>query len=356
MKILITGICGFAGSVIAGTLQARREGLDIWGLDNLMRPGSENNRHRLKASGVHVVHGDVRAASDFEPLPDVDWVIDAAANPSVLAGVDGRSTSRQLVEHNLQGTLNLLEYCRSRRSGMILLSSSRVYSIRELNAIPIRAGNRGFQFDEGAPCPSGVTAEGLKESFSTAPPISLYGSTKLASEVMAIEYAETYGFPIWVNRCGILTGAGQMGTAEQGVFSYWLHAHAARKPLRFIGFGGTGHQVRDAFHPVDLALLLETQMDYTGGVDSRIFNVGGGRSNAMSLAQLTDWCDERFGKHEVEADPAPRRFDIPWLVMDSNRARARFGWAPGKDLDRILGEIAVHVKENPDWLRMTGAI
>src|SRR5260221_2506548 len=130
--------------------------------------------------------------------PAVDWVIDAAANPSLLAGVDGRSSSRQLVEHNLRGTLNTLEYCRAGNAGLILLSSSRVYSIAELNAIPVRDHNARFDFDDSAPCPPGVSALGVQESLSTSPPISLYGSTKLASEIMALEYSEAFGFPVWI--------------------------------------------------------------------------------------------------------------------------------------------------------------
>ena len=353
MRLLITGICGFAGSVIAATFQSRKEGVSICGLDNLMRPGSETNRLKLKRAGIRVIHGDVRQASDFETLPDVDWVIDAAANPSVMAGVDGRSSSRQLVEHNLCGTLNILEYCRARSAGLILVSSSRVYSIAELNAIPVRSCNSRFDFDDNAPCPPGVSALGVQEGFSTSPPISLYGSTKLASEIMALEYAEVFGFPIWINRCGILTGAGQMGTAEQGVFSYWLHAHARKAPLRFIGYEGSGRQLRDAFHPEDLAILLEAQMEYSGRPGSRIFNVSGGRENCMSLAELTAWCNERFGAHPVTPDPAPRRFDVPWLIMDSARARQAFSWSPRKSLQQILTEIAAHAEANPDWLERT---
>src|SRR5258708_29777853 len=87
MKILITGIWRFVGSSVAECLLQRREGFSIWGIDNLMRPGSETNRARLRHLGVNFVHGDIRAASDFETLPAADWVIDAAANPSVLAGV-----------------------------------------------------------------------------------------------------------------------------------------------------------------------------------------------------------------------------------------------------------------------------
>jgi CDP-paratose 2-epimerase len=353
MRLLITGICGFAGSLIAETFQSRKEGVTICGMDNLIRPGSEENRLKLKRAGILVIHGDVRQPSDFESLPGVDWVIDAAANPSLLAGVDGRSSSRQLVEHNVHGTLNILEYCRARNAGLILLSSSRVYSIAELNAIPVKAHNARFDFDDSAPCPQGVSALGVQESFSTSPPISLYGSTKLASEVMALEYSEAFGFPVWIDRCGILTGAGQMGTAEQGIFSYWLHAHARKLPLSFIGYQGCGHQLRDALHPEDLATLLEAQMEYSGTPDRRVFNVGGGRENGMSLAELAAWCNERFSAHSVTPDPAPRRFDVPWLVMDSTRARQLFSWSPRKPLRQILTEIAAHAEANPDWLDRT---
>src|SRR2546425_13372152 len=111
MKLFVTGICGFAGSAIARSLLERIEDLTIVGIDNLLRPGSETNRLKLRKLGVRLVHGDLRAASDFEALPAVDCVIDAAANPSVLAGLQQSFTSRQLFEHNLGGLVNILEYC-----------------------------------------------------------------------------------------------------------------------------------------------------------------------------------------------------------------------------------------------------
>jgi CDP-paratose 2-epimerase len=186
-------------------------------------------------------------------------------------------------------------------------------------------------------------------------PVSLYGATKLASEIMAIEYGLTFDFPVWIDRCGVLAGAGQFGTAEQGIFSYWLHAHAARLRLRYIGFGGCGYQVRDAFHPEDLAALIALQLQRTPPPDP-IYNAGGGAANAMSLAQLTQWCDERFGPHRPEPDTHPRPFDIPWLIMDSSRTRMDFGWTPERDLGSILVEIAAHVHDNPGWLQRSGAL
>src|SRR5690242_12215484 len=112
MRVLITGLCGFVGSTLAVELIRRAPRLEIIGLDNLIRPGSELNRKNWRARGVRLVHGDIRCASDLEALPAVDWIIDAAANPSVLAGVGDHTSSRQLLEHNLLGTINLLEFCK----------------------------------------------------------------------------------------------------------------------------------------------------------------------------------------------------------------------------------------------------
>jgi CDP-paratose 2-epimerase len=355
MKILITGICGFVGNRIAAALQERTADLEISGIDNLLRPGSEMNRAALARRDVRVIHGDLRMRSDMDALPDSEYVIDAAANPSVLAGVDGRSSPRQLSEHNLGGTLNLLEYCRERKSGLILLSTNRVYSVPELAALPVVERGQAFELDRSAMLTAGLSADGISEQFSVQPPVSLYGATKLASELMALEYGAAFDFPVWINRCGVLAGAGQFGTAEQGIFSYWLHAHAAKRPLRYIGFGGRGLQVRDAFHPDDLAELIAMEMRRKPP-SNPIFHAGGGPENAMSLAQLTAWANDRFGKHEPAPDLRPRPFDAPWMVMDCRRAATELGWRRGRGMDAILNEIADHVTAYPDWLVRCGVV
>ncbi|MBV8731131.1 MAG: NAD-dependent epimerase/dehydratase family protein, partial [Acidobacteriia bacterium] len=151
MKVFITGICGFVGSSLARWLKSASGDLKVFGIDNFIRPGSETNRPLLQSMGIAVTHADVRSASDLESIPTADWVIDAAANPSVLAGIDGRTNSRQLIEHNLQGTLNLLEYCKKHDAGFLLLSSSRVYSIPPLAQLPIKLAGRAFQLDLSRP-------------------------------------------------------------------------------------------------------------------------------------------------------------------------------------------------------------
>jgi CDP-paratose 2-epimerase len=356
MKVLITGVCGFVGSSIARSVITHSSETRVWGIDNFVRPGSETNRLELRRLGVGLFHGDVRCQSDFDQLPDVDWVIDAAAQPSVLIGADGRTSSRQAVEHNLLGTINILEYAKARRAGLVLLSTSRVYSIPQMQAIPLKESGDSFVFDDAKPAPPGVSAFGITEEFSTAAPISLYGSTKLASEALALEYGLTYDFPVWINRCGVLAGAGQFGTAEQGIFSYWLHAHAARRRLGFFGFGGRGLQVRDALHPRDLAVVLIQQITGAAGVKpGQILHIAGGAENSMSLAQLTHWCDERFGPHPAVSNAATRPFDVAWVVLDSSRTRRLFDWQPEMTLPRILDEIAEHAGRHPDWLNLAGA-
>jgi CDP-paratose 2-epimerase len=353
MRILITGICGFAGSTLTRALLESAENLQIFGMDNFIRAGSELNRPGLEKLGVKVFRADIRNAADFETLPAADFVIDAAANPSVLAGVDGKTGSRELLEHNLWGTVNVLEYCKTHRAGLVLLSTSRVYSVPPLAALPVEIHQRAFRPKPRVKLPEELTAAGVREKFSTAPPVSLYGASKLASETIALEYAETFNFPVWINRCGVLAGAGQFGKPDQGIFSFWINSHLRRRPLKYIGFDGQGHQVRDCLHPRDLAPLLFAQMKYRGSDKPRIANFSGGAANSMSLAQLTDWCDARFGKHAVQSDSNPRPFDIPWMILDSALAEKTWNWSPKILLPQVLEEIAVHAEQNPNWLEIS---
>lgn len=355
MKILVTGACGFVGSTLIRTWRQSGSPHQLIGLDNLSRPGSETNRQAIRALGVPLHHGDIRCASDVESLPDVDAIIDGAANPSVLAGVAGPSSSRQLVEHNLVGTVNLLELCRRLGATFIQLSTSRVYSIPPLAALPIRAVAGAFEPDTGETLPHGLTAAGVSELFSTAPPVSLYGATKLASEQIALEYGAAFGFQVFVNRCGLMAGAGQFGRGDQGIFSYWIHAWRARQPLRYIGFDGQGHQVRDCLHPADLVPLIDGQLSCASDSVPRMINVAGGRASAMSLRQLSDWCRNRFGEHRVLSDPTARPFDLPWLVLDVGRAAKYWAFRPARTTQDILEEIAQHAERHPDWLALSDA-
>ncbi|MBC8126643.1 MAG: NAD-dependent epimerase/dehydratase family protein [Gloeobacteraceae cyanobacterium ES-bin-144] len=355
MNLLITGICGFAGSVLARTLLQHQSGLHITGIDNLSRKGSETNVEPLRKLGIDVRIGDVRNADELAKLPRADFIIDCAANPSVLAGMDGVSSSLSVMQHNLYGTVNLLERCKTWNAGFILLSTSRVYSIPALAALPLVEKPTRFSVNGDDPV-RGWSEQGISENFSTEPPVSLYGSTKLCSELLALEYGAAFGFPVWINRCGVLAGAGQFGKADQGIFSYWIHSWKAARTLRYIGFGGNGNQVRDCLHPRDLADVLHRQMADRSLSGQRIHHFSGGIANSMSLRELSDWCARRFPALPCpisrDANLEIRPFDIPWLVLDSTRSRDKWNWQPQTPLEEILEEIARHAEANPDWLKL----
>jgi CDP-paratose 2-epimerase len=354
VRICVTGICGFVGSTLARTLREHFPDWTINGIDNLSRPGSEVNRSSLQALGIGVMHGDLRNASDLEPLSDTDWIIDAAANSSVLAGVGGKSSSRQVIENNLYGTVNLLEYCRRRKCGFILLSTSRVYSIEALCSLPLGVRDRAFHLASDG-LSMGVSPDGVDESFPTTAPLSLYGGTKLASENLALEYHHAFGVPVWINRCGVLAGAGQFGRADQGIFSFWINSYLQKRRLCFTGFGGKGYQVRDCLHPRDLVGLIAQQMQTLNGSRSYCVNVSGGQSNSMSLAQLSGWCATRLGhRHRITSKSVSHSFDVPWLILDSRRAAKQWNWRVETPINSILEEIAAHAEAHPNWLQLSG--
>ena len=372
MRLLVTGICGFVGSELAKALQASASNLEIHGIDNFSRSGSWLNRDDLQALGIRVVHGDIRQPSDLEAIGPFDWIIDCAANPSVLAGVDGKSSSRQLIENNLGSTINLLEACKRWNAGFVLLSTSRVYSIPPLANLSVEVHDRAFRplfadasnestarssliTDHCSLGTSGISPLGISESFSTAAPVSLYGASKLTSEQLAMEYGHTFHFPVWINRCGVMAGARQFGKPDQGIFAFWLHSWREKRALKYIGFDGMGHQVRDCLHPRDLAPLVLQQMaaGTAKAAQPAILNLSGGQASARSLRQLSDWCEDRWGPLPVATEANPRPFDLPWVVLDHSLATTTWGWEPATPVESILTEIADFADANPNWIAVS---
>lgn len=342
--VLIPGGAGFVGSSLALGLKRRHPEWKIICLDNLRRRGSELNLSRFKQADVQFIYGDVRSPSDLDSSTfPVSTIIDCSAEPSVLAGF---SSPQYVLQTNLLGTINLLELARQTQSRLLFLSTSRVYPIHALKSLTLKELPTRFELATDQSLP-GVSALGISEEFSLQGARSLYGTTKLASELLIEEYRDAYGIQAIINRCGVLTGPWQMGKVDQGVFVLWVAAHYFQKSLSYIGFNGTGKQVRDLLHVSDLLTLVDYQLTHFADLDGEIFNVGGGIHNSLSLLETTQLCQEITGQ-TIPVDPLleERLGDVPVFVTDSSKVIAKTGWKPAIDPKATLQDIYRWIVDN----------
>jgi len=314
-QVLITGGAGFVGSSLGLGLAQRYPDWKIIALDNLKRRGSELNIPRLKQAGIEFVHGDVRNAEDLEAsaLP-VDLILECSAEPSVLAGYNSPG---YVLQTNLIGTINCLELARQTQADFIFLSTSRVYPIAYLNQLNYTETDTRFQLSEQQDLP-GVSAFGM----------------------IINEYGDAYGLRTLINRCGVLTGPWQMGKVDQGVFALWVANHYFQKSLKYIGYGGTGKQVRDFLHVADLLDLIDIQIANLEQFKGQTFNVGGGQDFSLSLYETTKLCQEITGNSiMIEAIPENRTGDMPIFITDSRKISSITGWQPQRDGRKLIQDI-----------------
>jgi CDP-paratose 2-epimerase len=347
-RVLITGGAGFVGGALARSFL--RPGTEVVVFDNLRRRGSEWNLSALLTEGVRFVHGDVRNAADLASLAgNFDVLIEASAEPSVHAGVDG--SPRYVLDTNLGGALNCLDFASTRCAAVIFLSSSRVYSIAALRGLPLVPGATRFELALRGTAVAGVSDEGIAEDFSCARPRSYYGASKLAAELLCEEYAAYAKLPVVINRCGVIAGPGQFGKTDQGVFTLWVARHFFGRALRYTGFGGTGLQVRDLLHPLDLADVIHRQLENVTAISGQAFNVGGGQRGSVSLREFTNLCREATAREvPIEEDPTTSDVDLPWYVTDHRRASSAFQWSPTRSPRDIVADITSWVRDNQDAL------
>ncbi len=346
-KIVITGGSGFVGSNLAVYLKQKLDNVEIICMDNLKRRGSELNLSRLKENGINFIHGDIRNYEDLEELPNFDLMIECSAEPSVMAGIN--SSPRYLINTNLLGTINCLEVVRKNSADIIFLSTSRVYPIESINNLKFVEDETRFTLDFDQEL-IGVSEKGINESFPLTGVRSLYGTTKLCSELLILEYAASYGIKSIINRCGLITGPWQMGKVDQGVISLWVLAHIFNKKLKYIGYGGTGKQVRDVLHISDLCRLVLIEVNNIDRYSGDVFNAGGGLKNSISLLELTALCQEITGNIvPIESIHETRPNDLIWYVTDNSRISEVSGWKPKKTLRDTISDltawILIHRKE-----------
>ncbi len=176
--------------------------------------------------------------------------------------------------------------------------------------------------------------------------------TKLAAELMVAEYGDAYGIRYVIDRCGLLTGPWQMAKSDQGVIALWVAAHCFERSLKYIGFGGSGKQVRDFLHIDDFCELVLDQIANMKAYSGRIWNVGGGSANSLSLREATDLCREITGK-AIEVGPSNenRPSDLKLYITDHRAVSAVRGWRPKRDARRTLADIAGWIDSQGPQLR-----
>ncbi len=353
MRILITGGAGFVGSSLAKLFASADPADVVVVFDSLRRRGGEFNLPAFRQLGVEFVHGDIRSPDDLAGLEGTfDLLIEASAEASVHAGV-GQGSAKYLLDTNLGGTLNCLEFARERCGFTIFLSTSRVYSIPALRSIRLHAAETRLRPVPGDQ-PSGFGDNGVAESFATvgAGFRSLYGTTKLASELFVEEYCANFGMKAVVNRCGVIAGAGQFGKTDQGVFTLWVARHQFGGQLRYFGWEGKGLQVRDVLHPRDLFGLLRKEMEQAGRLRGEVYGIGGGNAGSVSLQEYTRLCEAATGRSlTITGRDETAPVDIPYFVTDHGRATDAFGWRPSIPPAEIVEDIRSWLQENQDTLR-----
>jgi len=343
-RILVTGGAGFVGASLCLTLAERHPETEIVALDSLKRRGSELNLARLREAGVGFVHGDVRQRDDLLGLDPFDAVVECSAEPSVLAGMGAGADF--VVQTNLIGAYNCLELARRDGAQFLFLSTSRVYPVKPQTELALREEETRFTLEAEQPFP-GASERGIAESFPLEGARTLYGATKLSAELLVAEYADSFGVRAVIDRCGVIAGPWQMGKVDQGVFTHWLLAHYANRPLTYIGYGGGGKQVRDVLHIDDLCDLILEQLAGPDDWSGATVNVGGGVEGSLSLRETTELCRELTG-NRVEVAPVleNRPGDVPHYASDCARLFERTAWRPRRDPRVVLEDTYNWIHDN----------
>ncbi|MGB2710167.1 MAG: NAD-dependent epimerase/dehydratase family protein [Conexibacter sp.] len=348
-RVLVTGGAGFVGASLALALAERHPGWEIVALDNLKRRGSELNLPRLRAAGVRFVHGDVRERADLDALDACQAIVECSAEASALAGRDGLTD--YALHANLVGAWHCLELARRDRAQVVFLSTSRVYPVAALERLKLEETDTRFELAAEQQL-AGASAAGIAEDFPLEGARTLYGTTKLAAELLIAEYRDAFGLRATIDRCGVIAGPWQMGKVDQGVFTHWMLAHLLGGSLAYIGFGGSGKQVRDLLHVEDLVDLVERQLLDPAHWDGVTANVGGGREVSLSLAETTALCREISGRElDIGAAGTDRPGDVPLYISDCSRLFALTSWRPERSARDVLEDIAAWVRDHAGDVR-----
>lgn len=344
MKIVITGGAGFIGTNLAAAMA--KDGHDVIVFDNLSRRGTEANAAWLTENykNVTIRKGDLRTDQAImdEIVTDADAVYHLAGQVAVTTSVND---PREDFDINALGTFNLLEAVRLHAKNnpvFIYTSTNKVYGGMEEVTIEEKDGRYGYK-----DYPDGIAENQLIDFHSP------YGCSKGAADQYVRDYHRIYGLRTVVFRQSCIYGPRQFGIEDQGWVAWFTIATLADKPITIYG---DGKQVRDVLYVDDLvrAFRMATeQIDKTAG---KIYNIGGGTSNTMSLLELVDFLKQYHGK---EIDPSFgdwRPGDQPVYISDISKANNEFGWAPEVEVKDGVKQLTEWVRANEHLFKEVGLI
>ena len=338
MKILITGGCGFVGTNLS--IYLKEKGFSISSLDNLSKKGSLFNLKILKKKKIKNYKINVENYKKIKKLPKFDIIIDCCAEAAVEIS---RKDLDRVINTNLIGTINILKKIRRDKSKIIYLSSSRVYSIEEINKLVKNKKilNRKLNVKKK-----------INENFINSKPKSIYGLTKHASEMFIEEFSYAFNINYIINRFGVLAGPLQFGSVDQGFLSLWVWKHLMKQKLSYIGFGGYGNQVRDVLHIIDLCELIEKQIINFKKLKNLKFTVGGSNKNSISLKKLTKHCEKiTNNKLKISKKIKTSIYDIPYYVSDNSKVSKIYNWKPKRSIKNIIFDTYSWLNKNKKKLK-----
>jgi CDP-paratose 2-epimerase len=139
---------------------------------------------------------------------------------------------------------------------------------------------------------------------------------------------------------------------DQGVFTFWMLRHYFGRPLRYIGYGGTGKQVRDLIHVADLVDLVEEQLLSPQRWAGITVNVGGGPERSLSLLETTAICQELTG-NEVPIERVGETYpgDVPVYVSDCGLLYRQTGWRPRRTAREVLKDTFAWIRGDAEAVR-----
>jgi CDP-paratose 2-epimerase len=245
------------------------------------------------------------------------------------------------------GAYHCFEFAATHAAQVIFLSTSRVYPVATIERLVYQEDTTRYELLDDQPVP-GASSRGVAEDFPLAGSRTMYGASKLGAELLVAEY----DLPWVVNRCGVVAGPWQMGKVDQGVFTHWMLSFYFGKPLSYIGYGGSGKQVRDLLHVDDLVDLVEDQLRRPDHWAGRTYNVGGGRPSSLSLLETTAICREVTGNSvDVGSVSATRAGDVRCYLSDCSALFAHTDWRPRRGPYEVLRDIFAWISDNEQLVR-----